>query len=83
MAHEKLNDLLFHLNTLSKSERADLKKHFLDYSINCHGCTDCEVKMHIIEIYDLNQLHEQNKRRGDLYERASQFVKYHYVSDNK
>lgn len=75
----KLDEKLLRLNTLGGVERKELKELFLEYSKTCGLCTDCLVKYNIISIYESKFVYNL----GRLYDRAEQFVNFHYLRDNK
>lgn len=82
---QSLNDKLLRLNTIQGYERKELKEKFLYYSRECVGCNECLLRHHIIEEYEnifLRNL-KKERRHDQLYLRAFEFVKIHYVSDPK
>lgn len=83
---EKLDDKIMHLYRVDGFSRRLLREHFLKYSRDCAGCKECEYKHHIVELYELmcvNPQHKHNLRKSPLYEKAEQFVTYHYIKDDK
>lgn len=86
MVAENLNDKLKRLNTLQGYMRKELKDHFLQYSRECGLCKECELRYHIVEIYELrcvNPKHKHNLRKGDIYTRAEEFVVFNFIHDGK
>jgi Na+-translocating ferredoxin:NAD+ oxidoreductase RnfC subunit len=81
MLKQKLNDLVFHLDTLSYDEVKELEKHFLQFSRDCGVCQDCELRYHVMQVYKLHRFQHQHNRRHSIYdEMAETFVHKHYDS---
>jgi len=82
---KNLNDKLLKLNSLSNEELNSLKKHFLDYSLNCGLCEDCNLRYNIIEKYEniFIRFLKTERRKNPEYNKAYQFIVRHYIHDTK
>lgn len=84
MVNSTLDKKLFELNKLSLGELEELQEHFSFWNTQCGKCESCLYRHHIIELYVFEvRVRLENRRKNNLYERAEQFVKYHYLADSK
>lgn len=82
---KNLNDKLLKLNSMSPHELKDLKKHFLDYSLNCGLCNDCHFRYTIVTEYEniFMRFLRTERRHSVEYQKAYEFIVKHYISDPK
>lgn len=75
----KLTELLFHLDQLPNQDINEIRSHYMKFSRECGQCHDCELRYHVLEVYQLHKsLHKHNQRKSADYQWAEMFVHKHY-----